>query len=180
MAIITRISRLFRADLNAVLDRIEAPDVLLRQALRDMEDDLAEDEQRLRRLEFQRTELAARRAELERALREIGDELDVCFAAEQEDLARAVVRRKLETQQLQQALTRRAEALDTDITGLQTRIADHRNRLQTFRQQAELLAEEQRACGADDAWPPDATGVRVPDADVEVALLREKQQRRRP
>ena len=180
MAIITRISRLFRADLNAVLDRIEAPDVLLRQALRDMEDDLAEDEQRLRRLEFQRTELAARRAELERALREIGDELDVCFAAEQEDLARAVVRRKLETQQLQQALTRRAEALDTDIAGLQARIADHRNRLQAFRQQAELLAEEQRACGTGDTWSPDATGARVPDADVEVALLREKQQRRRP
>ena len=44
MALITRISRLFQADLHAVLDRIEEPDLLLRQAVREMQDDLARDE----------------------------------------------------------------------------------------------------------------------------------------
>ena len=34
MPLINRVSRLFRADLHAVLDRIEEPDVLLRQAAR--------------------------------------------------------------------------------------------------------------------------------------------------
>ena len=38
MALITRFSRLFRADLHAVLDRIEEPDVILRQAVREMEE----------------------------------------------------------------------------------------------------------------------------------------------
>ena len=38
MALMTRVARLFRADLHAVLDRIEEPEVLLRQALREMED----------------------------------------------------------------------------------------------------------------------------------------------
>jgi phage shock protein A len=36
MALITRVSRLFRADVNAVLDRIEEPASLLRQAVLDM------------------------------------------------------------------------------------------------------------------------------------------------
>jgi len=41
MALINRISRLFKADFHAVLDHIEEPEALLKQAIRDMEDDLA-------------------------------------------------------------------------------------------------------------------------------------------
>ena len=41
MALITRVSRLFQADFHAVLDRIEEPEVLLRQAVREMEEELA-------------------------------------------------------------------------------------------------------------------------------------------
>ena len=48
MALITRVGRLFRADLHAVLDRVEEPEVLLRQAIREMEEELAEERQRLR------------------------------------------------------------------------------------------------------------------------------------
>ena len=40
MALITRISRLFQADFHAVLDRIEEPEQLLKQAIREMEDSL--------------------------------------------------------------------------------------------------------------------------------------------
>ena len=37
MALITRLSRMMRADFNALLDRLEEPDILLAQALRDMQ-----------------------------------------------------------------------------------------------------------------------------------------------
>ncbi len=40
MAIFTRLARLLRADLHALLDRMEAPDVLLQQSLREMAADL--------------------------------------------------------------------------------------------------------------------------------------------
>ena len=58
MALITRISRLFKADFHAVLDQIEEPEQLLRQAIREMEDDLdaTEHDHKLSRMErmFQR------------------------------------------------------------------------------------------------------------------------------
>ncbi len=47
MALINRISRLFKADFHAVLDQIEEPEQILKQAIRDMEDDLATTEQRV-------------------------------------------------------------------------------------------------------------------------------------
>ena len=49
MALITRISRLFKADFHAVLDQIEEPEVLLRQAVREMEDSIAHGDQELGR-----------------------------------------------------------------------------------------------------------------------------------
>src|SRR5262247_3541760 len=48
MALINRMSRLFTADVHAVLDRIEEPDVLLKHAVREMEEELARGEQRAR------------------------------------------------------------------------------------------------------------------------------------
>jgi len=47
MALITRLSRLFQADFHAVLDRIEEPDIQLKQAIREMQIDLQQSEQRL-------------------------------------------------------------------------------------------------------------------------------------
>ena len=41
MALIKRLSRLFAADLHAVLDQIEEPEALLKQAVREMEEELA-------------------------------------------------------------------------------------------------------------------------------------------
>ena len=53
MVLITRLARLFRADVHAVLDRIEEPLLLLQQAVREMEADLADNEKQLKLLHFE-------------------------------------------------------------------------------------------------------------------------------
>ncbi|OOZ38928.1 hypothetical protein BOW53_13550 [Solemya pervernicosa gill symbiont] len=60
MALINRVTRLFRADMHAVLDRIEEPEVLLRQSIREMEEALADDEQQLRQLIEEGEQIAER------------------------------------------------------------------------------------------------------------------------
>ena len=133
MALITRVSRLFRADFNAVLDRIEEPDMLLKQAVREMEDELAHDEQRLKaslELEHER----ARRGALDRTLAGFEQELDVCFASGEEELARGVLRRRLETQRLGEP----ARAAAPDDPGGERRARGARSR---------RTARGSRACG---------------------------------
>ena len=102
MALITRVSRLFQADFHAVLDRIEEPEVLLRQAVREMEEELARDEQRSKMLQHEQRQLITRATDLEQSLHDIEEELDVCFDAGNDDLARACIRRKLESATLRQ------------------------------------------------------------------------------
>jgi phage shock protein A len=177
MALITRISRLFRADLHAVLDRIEEPDVLLRQAVREMEEDLARDEQRIKLLEHEHGETIARQAGMAQSLAEIGEELDVCFASGKEDLARALIRRRLEAQRYLKLLGGKCTTLQDALAGLRERVRENRRRLESMRQKAELLADTGTPDPSGESWlPPDFS---VREEDVEVAFLREQQQRRR-
>jgi phage shock protein A len=50
MTLITRITRLFKADLHGILDGLEEPQEVIKQAIRDMEEDIATQERRLEEL----------------------------------------------------------------------------------------------------------------------------------
>jgi phage shock protein A len=178
MALITRVSRLFRADINAVLDRIEEPGMLLRQAVREMEDELARDEQRLKAMQLEHAQVCARSAELDRALEGFEQELDVCFASGEEELARAVIRRRLETQKLASLLARRRETLRESSAALAAQVGENRTRLESMRQKSEILAEEAVVARGDEAWSAGDCVVRQDEVDV--ALLAERQKRSRP
>lgn len=177
MTLIARASRLLRADLHAILDRLEEPDLVLQQAIREMEEDLAADRRRLALLRSDLAQLATRDAEVERALAVIEEELDVCFEAGKDDLARALLRRRIEAEGLRASLGRRRAGLETRLDHLDRRVKDHAAELEAMRQKAEVLLPED---GEPAATPfREAADLRVRDEEVEVAFLRE-QQRRRP
>ena len=177
MALITRVSRLFQADFHAVLDRIEDPGVLLRQAVREMEEELARDEQRSKLLQHEQRQLDTRETDLKQSLHDIEEELDTCFASGNDDLARACIRRKLEAQRFGKNLSRKRGALGETLDELNTRLRENQAQLESMRQKAELLAEENVYVRSAENWTIPDTAVR--DEDVEVAFLREKQNRSR-
>jgi len=178
MALITRLSRLFQADLHAVLDHIEEPDALLRQAVREMEEALDRDQQQVKLLKHEQGQLVARQTDLDRSLAEIEEELDICFESGKDDLARKLIKRKLEAQRFGSFLSRKRRALEESLGGLTTRIEENRARLDSMRQKAELLAGEESSGQPEECWSTPDFPVR--EEDVEVAFLREKQNRSRP
>jgi phage shock protein A len=177
MALITRVSRLFQADFHAVLDRIEEPEILLRQAVREMEEALAREEQRSKVLQHEQRQLVNRETDLKQSLHDIEEELDTCFEAGNDDLARACIKRRLETQRFGKNTSRKRAALEETLDDLNTRVRENQAQLESMRQKAELLAGESACALPEDNWTlPD---INVRDEDVEVAFLREKQRRSR-
>lgn len=175
MTLINRLSRLFRADLHAVLDRVEEPDLLLRQAVREMEEDLGRDRRRLDLLGEERRALETRMSELDTILDGVGEELDICFTAGKEDLARSLIKRRLEADRLRDFLARKQQGLDRDLAGLKTRIGENAASLESLRQKAELLAADASSDAFENTWT--APDVHVREEEVEVAFLRERQRR---
>ncbi len=178
MALINRVSRLFKADFHAVLDQIEEPEQVLKQAIRDMEDDLAATEQRIKLCAHETEALSVRKSELEEALAEIDQQLDLCFESEKDDLARNLIRKKLEAARILQRLNAKHSANEKYLAGQGTMLDENRTTLEGLRQKAELFAQRTpvhsngRSEFDDIAWM--TREMTVGDDEVEVAFLREK------
>ena len=170
MALINRVSRLFAADVNAVLDRIEEPEVLLKQAIREMEEGVDAAEQRIKRLNVEREQCLARMAQGEATLGSVAEELDICFTANEETLARTLIRRRLETERQLEGARQAGERIDAVLAEQQTELAEHRQHLERVRQQAGVVMAEGSSVES-------AAASAVTNDDVEVAFLREKQRR---
>ncbi len=175
MALLNRVASLFTADFHALLDRIEDPEALLRQAIRDMEQSLVEQQQRLqRRHEQQRSEqLVSDRTQAR--LRDLAQHIDRAFDAGDEALARQLVRQRL--------LCERQLDLRQD-QAQQRHAAEQREREQLAANRAALEAMRQKLAALEltrESNPGLMTETEsVTEQEVDAAVLAELQRRRQP
>jgi phage shock protein A len=173
MALIKRVSRLFAADMHAVLDQLEEPEAVLRQAIREMEEELARQRQRQKWVGNEIESVSAKVAGFEDMARELDAKLDICFASDNDALAKKVIRRKLETAKLAEHARTARDALSSQLEEIDTLLETNTDQLECMRQKAAVLAiDDSSAAGSTDR---PMTG--VDDDDVEIAYLREKQAR---
>ncbi len=171
MALITRLSRLFQADFHAVLDSIEEPDIQLKQAVREMEFDLQQDEQTLSLLQHESEKLLVTIDEFLSKIAAFDEELDICFTAKKDDLARDLIKRKLEAESIRASAEKQLRVADSNIEKLQQRISDHYQQLDNMKQKLELLVDENKPSS------PYTPTSNIRNEDIEIAFLREKQRR---
>lgn len=174
MALINRMSRLFTADVHAVLDRIEEPEALLKQAIREMEDEVAAAERHGHDLDREIGTLAERERKIAATLTELDAKLDVAFGAGNDELAKRLVRRKLEADKLAQHARERRESLAAARAEHARDLAAQRERLDVLRQKAELFAARPAPGTGDELGQRDLA---VGDDEVEIAFLTERQRR---
>ena len=180
MALINRVSRLFKADFHAVLDQIEEPEQLLKQAIRDMEDDLAGSEQSIANSLHQQDVMAARRDEIHTSVNDLDDQLDLCFESGKEDLSRSLIRKKLEAERLLKRLISKYESNASQLKEQQVSLEANRSTLHGLRQKAELFAHRLPSHESGDAFDDAAwfsRDMNIGDDEVEIAFLREKSRR---
>ena len=173
MALVTRLSRLFQADFHAVLDRIEEPDLQLRQAVREMQFALDQDQQRKQLLQHEADQLDKAVVSIGDKLQALDEELDICIAADKDDLARDLVHRKLAAEKQLQATSDRSTAINLQRQTLDRQIDEQTQQLTSMKQKLELLVKFD-----DSSVDADFTsGEAIRNEEIEIALLREKQKR---
>ena len=171
MALITRLGRLFQADMHAVLDSIEEPALLLKQSIREMEESVAADERQIRLWVYEQQQMAGKHEQLDGILNDLEEKTVLSFKAHKDDLARSFIKRKLESRQAKQVLAEKSAVLKEKTAYLTNRLQAHRAQLNAMKQKAGIFLEEDRF--KSDVWENSPVSVR--DEDVEVAFLQEKQ-----
>ena len=173
MALVTRFSRLFQADFHAVLDRIEEPDLQLKQAVREMQFSVEQDQQRLKLLQHEVEQLDKAAVAGAAALKSFDEELDICLGAKKDDLARDLIRRKLANEKQLQAVRSQAETVTSQIKALTNQIDEQVQQLTSMKQKLELLVSDEDHFAPGDVHHADA----IRNEEIEIALLREKERR---
>ena len=174
MALITRLARLWRADINALLDRLEAPDLVLAQAVREMEQALDGDRRRLAHLRRELDRLGPQEAACSETLSQAASALEDCLAEGREDLARPLIRRRLEGEREQRRLGLRRAELEAELERTRRRIAERESQVADLRARG---APYQGSAAEPDEDPRPACVSSIRDEDVEIHLLRAKRQR---
>ena len=177
MALLNRVSQLFKADVHAVLDHVEEPEQTLKQAIRDMEDDLADRELRIAACNREQEELEARSEEICRTLADLDNELDLCFESGKDDLAKSLIKRKLlagrNARQIESRMRFNVRFLERE----RARLEENQTTLESLRQKAEhfLSVAPGQTCGIS---TPEYSGLSgefsVTEDEVEIAFLREQ------
>ena len=175
MALITRLSRLFQADFNAVLDHIEEPGLQLKQAVREMQLAVDQDKQRIKLLHHESEELNLTADRFASSIDGLNEELEICLSANKDDLARDLIRRKIAKLRHQQAIQLQIDSLNRQKHQLEKQVEEHCLQLESMKQKMDLLV----TYPDQDAQLAYGDTEKVRNEEVEIALLREKQRRAR-
>lgn len=171
MALITRLSRLFHADMNAVLDQIEEPELLLKQAIREMEETLIRNEQQIKLLDLEQKKLSNKEDDIAELLLDVDEQLKVCFESDKDDLAHVLIKKKLETTQYIKSITGKLANSIENSSQLKAQFKEHQSQLNSMKQKADIFEQENTI--KTENWSNHSFSIQ--DEDVEVAFLHEKQ-----
>jgi phage shock protein A len=174
MTLMMRITRLFKADMHGLLDLLEEPEVVLKQAIRDMESEIGQGQQTLAERRQREERLRRASTQLESSIHAYEEQIDIAFEAQNDDLARTFIRKKLEAEHRLQATVRAIAEMAAETDAMQSRLREQQAQLDAIIAKMPLVAGEPSS-----TEPPvgSAAPSGVAEEDVEAAFLREKRKR---
>lgn len=139
MGIFSRLSDIINANLNALLEKAEDPEKIIRLMIQEMEDTLVEIRSAAAKCIAEKKELRRRIARLERDETEWENKAELAISKNRDDLARAALAEKAttadQTETLRQELKlveSQLEKFNQDIAQLQSKLTDAKNRQRTL------------------------------------------------
>ena len=176
MTLITRISRLFKADIHGLLDSIEEPQTLLKQAVREMQEAIDVSDRERKRITKRIEQHSTYHDQTSQTASDLENKIDLCFQQNNLDLARSFIRKKLET-------TERLGCIESELSSFKQQqqevilqIANRKEKLAAVMDKMNVLSDA-TLTNSVSPFDVNATHDSVSDDDVEIAYMAEKQRR---
>jgi len=116
MGIVTRVIRIFKADVHGVMDQLEDRELLLKQHLRDMAEVLSLKEVRLNKMLASRKQAQQEHDKYRQQSRALEQDLAVAIHKNKDDIARMLIRKVKPLDSLRGEIADRMRLLDQDIS----------------------------------------------------------------
>lgn len=145
MGMMTRMLRLWKADLHGVMDQLEDKGLLLKQYLREMETGLQQKEGRCEQLTRDCLQI---RRDMDQRLKEIEKiekDLDLAVNKAKDDIARMLIRRSLSLQGACSHLQQQLDGLTEEYQHLEKTLAEQRLQYDRLKLKADAFSRRDQA-----------------------------------
>ena len=178
MGLMTRFVRIFKADIHGVMDQLEDKGLLLKQYLRDMEDALAQKENRLGKVAAaqNQTQQASEKYRLE--INKLEQDLTVAIKKDKDEIARMLIKKILPLTKLRDDLQHHLDHLDQKIVGIKACIDQQRMQYEQLKHQSGQYfhkAEQEAWEKSNSKMDPDFILEAISSQEIEIELLQRKE-----
>ena len=179
MSIMTRVFRLFEADIHGVVDQLEDKELLMNQYLREMEAALDEKEAELKHLLISEEDTRNEKDKYVSEIKKIESDLEAAVSKDRDDIARFLIKKHNNLKRYGDELERHFQTLKKDIDQRREQMEEQKLEYERLRLRSKAYFHnaERRA------WDHNLSGMmpgqhhsELSDEEVEIELLRRKEE----
>jgi phage shock protein A len=178
MGIMTRFTRLCRADIHGVMDQIEDKGLMLKQCLREMEESLARKQAELNKVKAAFDQTRHDREQFCREQEKLEGDLNAAIEKEKDDIARLLIKKLKTIDQHLDAMTRHGNTLERKIASLNEQINTQKHQHAELQLRAETYFQQSEHKRWEDTVSkiiPRSTCSDLSDDEVELELINRKE-----
>lgn len=178
MALLTRLIRLFKADLHGVMDQIENQELLLKQHLRDMQTALMQKEAKLKQICRARDQARQEYEKAEKRRDGLETDLEIALKNDKDDIGRMLIKKLKPLTAIQADRRLHLDRLSDDIKQLREHIEQQQLQYENLQQKATEYfhrAEQQRWEDFSSEASPGFAVHDVSPEEIELELLQRKE-----
>ena len=179
MTLFTRVSRLFKADVHGILDALEEPEAILKQAVREMEEEIEKSRLHIKKLDKQIERCETSKKKLIQKQASTEQQIDYAFPEENEGLIKSLLRKKLEINLQLETIENRSLQINDEKNDLQTEFKEQNDKSKSIIEKLTVFTDPPAYSQANhtDNYGEIDPHQAISQEDIELAFLQEKQRR---
>ncbi len=178
MGIMTRVVKIFKADIHGVMDQLEDQGLLLKQHLRDMEEALNLQEVGLQKKIVSRKQVQQEHDQYKQQSETLENDLAVAIQKNKDDIARMLIKKIKPLNDLRDELARHIKILDEEIAQSKDHLDQQRLRYEQLKHRSvEFFHKTQMQEWQNDLSEivPDGKYGELSEEEIELELLKRKE-----
>jgi phage shock protein A len=144
MALLERVSTLIRANLNELIDKAEHPEIMIKQVILDMENQLLQVKTQVAIAIADQHLLEKKQKENEEKISDWNRKAEMAVGKKQDDLARAAIERSLHYKQMSESFRQQVADQTLQVETLKNALNKLTQKLEEARSRSELLISQNR------------------------------------